>query len=59
MNETLPNLFYQSSKMPHQILWLCIFYYLGFSDGANGKESGCQCRRHERHKFDPWVRKIP
>ena len=24
--------------------------------GAIGKESACQCRRHE---FDPWVRKIP
>ena len=19
----------------------------------------CQCRRHKRHGFDPWVRKIP
>ena len=30
-----------------------------FSSGSavkNGKESICQCRRHE---FDPWVRKIP
>ena len=24
-----------------------------------GKESACQCRRHRRHEFDPWVRKIP
>ena len=27
--------------------WLC------------GKESACQCRRHKRCRFDPWVRKIP
>ena len=27
--------------------------------GAAGKESACQCRRHKRHGFDPWVRKIP
>ena len=27
--------------------------------GASGKEPTCQCRRHKRHKFDPWVRKIP
>ena len=27
--------------------------------GASGKESACQSRRHERHGFDPWVRKIP
>ena len=23
------------------------------------KESACQCRRHRRSGFDPWVRKIP
>ena len=22
-------------------------------------EPTCQCRRHKRHRFDPWVRKIP
>ena len=27
--------------------------------GLVGKESACQCRRHKRHGFDPWVRKIP
>ena len=25
---------------------------------ASGKESTCQFRSHERHGFDPWVRKI-
>ena len=25
----------------------------------SGKESTCQCRRHRRHGFNPWVRKIP
>ena len=29
------------------------------SSGASGKEPVCQCRRHKRHGFDPWVRKIP
>ena len=24
-----------------------------------GKDSTCQCRRHNRCGFDPWVRKIP
>ena len=24
-----------------------------------GKEPACQCRRHRRRGFDPWVRKIP
>ena len=30
-----------------------------FPSGASGKESTCQCKRHERHGFDPWVGKIP
>ena len=25
----------------------------------NGKESTCQCQRHRRCGFDPWVREIP
>ena len=25
----------------------------------SGKESSCQCRRHKRHRFNPWVRKMP
>ena len=25
----------------------------------SSKESACQCGRHMRHGFDPWVRKIP
>ena len=30
-----------------------------FPGGMNGKEPACQCRRHKRCQFDPWVRKIP
>ena len=30
----------------------------GFSGGASGKEPACQCRRHKRHGFDPWVGNI-
>ena len=26
---------------------------------ANGKEPACQCRRHKRHGFNPWLGKIP
>ena len=32
---------------------------LGFPGSASGKESACQCRRHKKCEFDPWVRKIP
>ena len=31
----------------------------GFLDGVSGKEPACQCRRHKRCGFDPWVRKNP
>ena len=31
----------------------------GFPGGASGKEPTCQCRRHKRYGFDPWVGKIP
>ena len=32
---------------------------MGFPVGASSKEPTCQCRRHRRHRFDPWVGKIP
>ena len=32
---------------------------LGFSGGVSGKEPTCQFRRHKRHGFDSWIRKIP
>ena len=32
---------------------------LGLPRWLSGKESACQCRRHRRRRFDPWVRKIP
>ena len=31
---------------------------MGFPGGASGKESDCQCRRHKKHEFNPWVGKI-
>ena len=36
-----------------------VYYFLGFPRWCSGKESRCQCRRHKRRGFDPWVRKIP
>ena len=27
--------------------------------GVSGKEPTCQCRRQKRHRFNPWVWKIP
>ena len=31
----------------------------GFPGGTSGKEPACQCRRHKRCRFNPWVGKIP
>ena len=31
----------------------------GFPGCASGNEPACQCRRHKRQEFDPWVGKIP
>ena len=32
---------------------------MGFPGGASGTEPAWQCWRHQRCRFDPWVRKIP
>ena len=39
--------------------YVCVYIYIGFPGGTNGKEPTCQWRRHKRHGFDLWVRKIP
>ena len=31
----------------------------GFPGVASGKEPACQCRRHKRCRFHPWVMQIP
>ena len=28
---------------------------LGFPGAASAKEPACQCRRHKKHAFDPWI----
>ena len=33
--------------------------YICFPGSSSGKEPTCQCRRHKRHGFNPWIRKIP
>jgi len=45
----------------HMLAKLCSKSFklgLSFPDGTCGKESMCQCRRHKRHKFNPWVEKF-
>ena len=36
-----------------------LVFLLGFPAGTSGREPACQCKRHERCKFDPWIQKIP
>ena len=55
----------ESNSLQHLALidlFIVSWYYLqygGALGGASGKESSCQCRRCKRHRFNPWVRKIP
>ena len=46
-----------------QVLYFVLGHSLakfwGFPGGSSGKESTCQCRRHKRHRFSPWVGKSP
>ena len=41
-----------------QMLLTC-YYTIGLLGGASGKQLACQCRRHKRCLFDPWVGKVP
>ena len=39
--------------------WTAVCYCWGFPGGSVVKEPACQCRRHKRCGFSPWVGKIP
>ena len=39
--------------------WVLTSRLMGFPGGSSGEEPACQCRRHKRHGFNPWVRKLP
>ena len=43
---------------PHRY-YIVLYILLSIPGGASGKEHTCQCRRHKRRGFSPWVRKIP
>ena len=40
----------------HVFIKYCVYFSLRLPWWLSGKESACQCRRH---RFDPWVGKIP
>ena len=43
-------------------IFICVYSFyikcVGFLHGTSGKEPASQCRKHKRHRFDPWVGKI-
>ena len=49
--------FLQRELLAEEILR--VYDFLGFPGDASRKEPTCQCRRHRRRGFDPWVGKIP
>ena len=48
-----------SSSSDSSTFLLRSLVHIGFPGGAGGKEPTCQCRRHKRYGFNPWVGKIP
>ena len=47
----------------HSFLWpsnIPLYAYTtDFPGGASSEEPIRQCKRHKRHRFNPWVRRIP
>ena len=41
------------------LFFVLILLKYGLPRWLSGKEPTCQCRRHRRPEFDPWVGKIP
>ena len=40
-------------------LLVSLIHCMGFPGSTSGKEPACQCRRHKRCWFDPWVERFP
>ena len=53
------------SKIPYVMpcvcvcVCVCVYTHMGVPGGASGKEPTHECKRRRRHRFDPWVGKIP
>ena len=54
-----PSALFYSLICVHEVLKRVGMKEKGFPGGASGKEPACECRRRKRHRFDPWVEKIP
>ena len=53
----LSTLLLEGTEVPQYLLF-STFPTWEAPGGTSGKEPTCQCRRHKRHRFDPWVVKI-
>ena len=50
---------FSSTTVPkHQFFGTQLSLRFNYPGGASGKEPACQCKRHKRYKFSPWVGKI-
>ena len=49
-----------SNSLIMRIRWFVIVLNIqwDYPGNASGQEPTCQCRRHKRYRFCPWVRKI-
>ena len=50
---------YSKETVLATVLSPLIMDILGFPGGASGKGPTCQCRRHKKHRFNPWVGRSP
>ena len=51
-----PSVWFQFS---HSLDYMTLNLSGSFPGGTSVKKPACQCRRHKRHRFYPWVGKIP
>ena len=54
-----PGLFAGPCPYPYSTFWLKSRAIWGLPRWCSGKGSACQFRRRKKHRFNPWVRKIP
>ena len=60
VNPTALGTCYKWNSTAFVFSWLvCFTEYNVFPGGASGQEPACQCWRHKRSRFNPWVGKIP
>ena len=49
-----------AEKYGNYVFFFKVYLFLvAFPGGTSGKEPVCQCRRHKRWRFNPWVGKTP